>query len=134
MAKQHFAGTISQKVILIYRNTFLIEKHNKVWHLPGGRLHKKETLLDGVVREIKEELNITISNPQFLQPLTFINRHNEQKFALVYYYHLSTLPEITIQQEELDAIKWITLSELETTNMYSEFKQAIKFFFNQQNT
>jgi 8-oxo-dGTP pyrophosphatase MutT (NUDIX family) len=46
---------ISNKKLLL-----AFSKNKKAWYLPGGKTGNDETTPHGLIREIKEELNITI--------------------------------------------------------------------------
>jgi 8-oxo-dGTP pyrophosphatase MutT (NUDIX family) len=50
--------TCRNKVLVIHR----IKKEKEYWVYPGGHLKQNETILEGVIREIKEETNIDITN------------------------------------------------------------------------
>lgn len=52
----------SNKVVLQYRSP---EKNNwSGYAFPGGHIEEGESLVESVIREIKEETGLTISNPQ----------------------------------------------------------------------
>jgi colanic acid biosynthesis protein WcaH len=58
-------------IIVIRNKQFLLGKRkNKPaqgkWWLPGGRLHKNETVIKAAERKVKEETGLRIKNPSFL--------------------------------------------------------------------
>lgn len=61
MKEEHFVGQVPCKAILKYNNKFIIvkEKNQEEWILPGGRLNLGESLEEGLLREIQEELGVT---------------------------------------------------------------------------
>ncbi|MBL7156452.1 MAG: NUDIX hydrolase [Candidatus Pacebacteria bacterium] len=59
MKQEHCLCKISQDIVLKNKkNEVLILKHRKSgkWLLPGGRLNQKEKWIDGLKREVKEEI------------------------------------------------------------------------------
>ena len=53
-------------VILIDEKVVLLKNIRNEWELPGGKLDKGESPTDCVVREIDEELNLVVRNPQII--------------------------------------------------------------------
>ena len=61
MAQLTTAGLIvikDRKLLLAF------SKNKKAWYLPGGKTDMGETTLAALIREIKEELNITLSSKE----------------------------------------------------------------------
>ena len=58
--------------VIEYQNKVLITKRQNtkflsgLWEFPGGKIEKYETAVEAIIREVKEETNLTISNPRFL--------------------------------------------------------------------
>lgn len=59
----HFVGKIAQKAIIVDGEKVLItrDRGDEVFELPGGRMNEGENLEEALVREVKEEIGITIS-------------------------------------------------------------------------
>ena len=67
--------------VVEYQNKILITKRqNKnflpgLWEFPGGKIEKNETATQAIIREVKEETNLTVSNPIFLGNITHKYSH-----------------------------------------------------------
>lgn len=46
-------------------------EESMIWNLPGGKVDKGETPAEAVIREVKEELNISVSSVKHLYDDTF---------------------------------------------------------------
>lgn len=85
------------------------------WSLPGGGLHPKEVPVDGLAREIKEELGIELQQDK-LQELGEAKAH-QHGLSFHYYsfvYQTKVKPEITLQTREISEIWWVGLSSVDS--------------------
>ncbi len=91
----------------------------RVWRVPGGRAENNEKLEDTFIREMEEEIGITVKNPRFLG----YGQDNQHHFGkqkdtdrLLMFYHVKIKEEPTIDTSEADEHKWVTLDELKNIN------------------
>ncbi len=75
--------------IIRSNNKLLIVKRCKTdryksctWEFPGGKLEHNEMIIDGLIREIKEEVNIDVSNKK-IELLTYNEEFEKQGDLLV---------------------------------------------------
>ncbi len=61
------------------------EEYNGYWEYPGGKIESGETLEQGLVREIREELNIAITKT-CIAPLTFAVDEEEMNETILFLY------------------------------------------------
>ena len=61
------------------------KEYNGYWEYPGGKIESGETLEQGLVREIGEELNIAITN-NCIAPLTFAVDEEEMNETILFLY------------------------------------------------
>ncbi len=104
----------------------------KLWGIPGGKLDKKELPIQGLIREIKEEINITISSKDFLL-LGTARSHtvSDGEYGLYLFYAL--MPEnkaVKINNEEHSDFSWVTLEEFETYDLLTAQGEAYHFVEN----
>ena len=102
----------------------------KKWRVPGGKVDGNETLIETVVREMIEETNLDIKNPIFVgygQDDDY-NHHNEKNIPrLIMFFHTTNNQKITMDPEEAEEYKWVTIDELKTMDV----EGALSDFFSQ---
>jgi 8-oxo-dGTP diphosphatase len=96
------------------QDTFLIARRNVsseniTWSFPGGAIENNETEEDAVIREIFEEINITVDVikkfGQRIHPIT----NKEMSYLLCVYKS----GEVIIKDcDELSEVKWVNAKEL----------------------
>ncbi len=79
------------------------------WEFPGGKVKEKETEIDCIVREIKEELGIIIQPIKRLQPVTHKYGH---EITLVPFISEYIGGEIVLTEHK--AFRWLAKEELLT--------------------
>jgi mutator protein MutT len=79
-----------------------------LWEFPGGKVEPGETISDCILREIREELGITIAVGE---PLITIE-HGYPTFTVVLHVHHCQHVEGEPQTIECDEIRYVTVDEL----------------------
>lgn len=85
------------------------------WAFPGGTLEERETLEQGIVREIKEEINLDIQ-PQYLNLVhVLLHYNNPASLNLLGYYFFASQWSGQLNNNEPDkhsAVEWFHIDEL----------------------
>lgn len=94
------------------RYLFLLRnKHRQqgFWGIPGGKLEAGETVIQGLVREIQEEIGVDYSKKKFI-PLETFTADNEK---FVYYTFLVTVDHefVPILNEEHRGYCWVEMKD-----------------------
>ncbi|PSS20832.1 Nudix hydrolase [Actinidia chinensis var. chinensis] len=91
-----------------------------IWKLPTGYINKSEDIFSGAVREVKEETGV---DTMFLEMVAFRHAHLVafEKSDLLFVCMLKPLSsEITIDEKEIQAAKWMPVNELLGQPFYTE--------------
>jgi 8-oxo-dGTP diphosphatase len=109
-------------VILNSKNEFLMVQfgkfHNFGWHFPGGRLEENEDSIVGLIREIKEETNLDVTN---IRPVFTKVFHPEDPKYGVFFLAKAVEPyEIKITSEHND-FKWYKKCDLDKIDFWQPF-------------
>ena len=116
-------------VIIKNKGKILLEKRLKkpyknFWSLPGGHVEKKETPLETIKRETKEEIGIKI-NPKYLtsmeERIPSINWKAE-----LYLFKTSTIQEPNPDKFEVSQVRWFSKKEIDNLKIGFKHKEIIK--------
>ncbi|XP_052199926.1 nudix hydrolase 8-like [Diospyros lotus] len=91
-----------------------------VWKLPTGYINKSEDIFSGAVREVKEETGVDTT---FLEMVAFRHAHLVafEKSDLMFVCLLKPLSfDITIDEKEIQAAKWMPVDEVLEQPFYRE--------------
>lgn len=94
----------------------------KGYTLPGGHIENGESIVDAVVREMKEETGLTILNPKLCGVKQF---PIEDGRYIVFLFSASEYEGKLISSEEGD-MHWINKEELSNVNLVSDFDELLR--------
>jgi 8-oxo-dGTP diphosphatase len=86
-----------------------------LWEFPGGKVEAGERPEDTLIRELKEELNITVREP-CLAPLTFAS-HAYPDFHLLMPLYVCRRWEGTVSAQEGQKLAWVKPNRLRDYKM-----------------
>lgn len=120
---KHFIGQVAQKALIERDGKILLVQYPESeahgmggkWDLPGGRLHVGETALEGVMREVEEEIGTPVIIEDVLVAGVNVIREDFQLFFVIYRAHLADanatlVPEIG----EIGSVEWFDAAEVST--------------------
>lgn len=135
--EEHFIGKVTLKALITQNGKVLITRDARdldIWELPGGRLNVGELPIDGLKREIKEELSVEIIplNVIFIEPFKQSST-GEPTLLIVYESNLENNAEFVFGDDgETAEIKWISASELKHQKIYDVCLHALQDFFHKK--
>ena len=80
------------------------------WEFPGGKIEPGETAEHAIVREIQEELNVTIVPEKLITTVEC----DYPKFHLTMHCFLASIDHGHVALLEHEAMKWLTKEELDS--------------------
>jgi 8-oxo-dGTP diphosphatase len=119
---KHFAGNVAQKAIIEKDGKILVCRGvgDTVWEFPGGRLHNDETPVEGITREIKEELGLDIKNVEpFRVERNYHFRTKSYQVFIVYTCTCDT-SNLVVDSNEIEEVRWVSKEELKNLAMFDD--------------
>lgn len=109
---------VTQKAILIREDGALLALRRSAscprrpltWDLPGGEVEFGEDLVAGIVREVREETGIVISEPILFDAIGSVTSEKEYWTSLGYFAHVPQASEVQLSFEH-DKHEWISRKE-----------------------
>ena len=98
----------NDKILCVQRNTNKYDYISLKYEFPGGKIESGETLIEALIREIKEELKIEI---EIVRDFLTVN-HEYPDFKLIMHSFLCTTNDTHLTLTEHVAFKWLTKDKL----------------------
>ncbi len=105
----------NNQYLMLYRNKKKIDVNKGKWIGVGGHFEKNESPDDCLLREVKEETNLTLLNYTLRGLITFIYNNDEEE--LIFLYTADEFDGTLIECNEGE-LKWIDKSEILNLNLW----------------
>lgn len=92
---------------------------------PGGHVEEGESLLESVVREMKEETGLTIENPKVCGFKDWIQEDGTRYIVLLYKTHKFTGE---LKSSDEGRVFWIDRAEINSVNLIWNMKELLEIF------
>jgi mutator protein MutT len=101
----------------------LARNEREEWELPGGRLEAGEEPEEAVVREVREELGLTVRARELVDAWTY-TPDGTTVVIVVYACELLGAPELTRSDEHSD-VRWIAAEDVGGLPLPDGYKRSI---------
>ena len=131
MKSEHFVADIPVKA-LIARDGKVLAVKDEIdrWGLPGGRLHKEEMPVDGLRREVMEELNLDVIPGEIIHAVPFVSQKGVPHFAVIFACTLvSSFDDHKLQPDEIHEVAWLGPNDFEDLFMWDWCKETLRKYF-----
>ncbi|WEV44450.1 8-oxo-dGTP diphosphatase [Lactobacillus sp. ESL0684] len=96
---------------------------------PGGHVETHESFYESVIREVKEETNLTITNPQLTGIKQFYDK-NDHRYIVFFYTATEFCGDLKASDE--GELTWMTKQELQSQQLAYNFDRDLNVYFNNQ--
>lgn len=121
-------------VILNSKNEILItkrapfKKFGLMWELASGSILKGETSLEGIIREVKEEIGIEFTKKEAMYLKEIKGGKLVPNFKDIWVFRKDiNIEDLKFQEEEVIGAKWVDIDEFLKKKEHGEFTPVIDF-------
>jgi len=114
-----------RQILLLLRDDIPSISYPNMWDVPGGHVENNETPEECIVREMKEEMNLTLDGFKLFSKVEFDDR-------IEYTFWASANFDVEeIELSEGQKLKWFTIAEAKNTQLAYGFNRIVNSFFKQ---
>ena len=95
------------------------------WEFPGGKVEAGETLAACIVREMLEELGMTVGNPQCL---TVVEHADSDHCVRLHFLRCDAQDPADHDPREHDEVRWVTHAELAQLDLAPADRRFVNWF------
>lgn len=106
--------------VVLTRRTLHLRSHAGEVSFPGGRVEPGESLVEAAYREAKEEIGLDPSSIELIGELDHLTTPVSRSFISPYVGALPGRPDTTPNPAEVDAVLYVSLTELTNPEIYRE--------------
>ncbi|WP_272523000.1 (deoxy)nucleoside triphosphate pyrophosphohydrolase [Providencia sp. PROV202] len=110
------------KFLAVQRGFSKLDYISHKWEFPGGKVEAGETLAAAIIRELNEELKITVTDPKFLLTI----EHNYPDFDITMHCFVIELPNRAVELTEHINSLWLSKEKLRTVDWASADIPAVE--------
>ena len=114
-----------RKILLFLRDDIPNIPYPGLWDVPGGHVEKNESPEQCIVREMKEEMNLTLDEFNLFSKIEFKDRIEYTFWARANF----NVDEIVLLEGQ--KLKWFTRDEVKRTQLAYGFNEIVEKFFGQ---
>lgn len=124
--------TLTNMCMITDNNKILVlNRNDPYWPgltFPGGHVEAHESFFDSVVREVKEETNLVITNPKLSGIKQFYDE-NDHRYIVFFYTATDFSGKVKASRE--GKLTWMTKEELLNEKLAYNFDRDLLVYFNQ---
>lgn len=130
MYEQHFIADIPLKALIKKDGNILFVEEMEGrpgLALPGGRLHEGEQPIEGLRREIREEIGVEINVGRLVDCEVFKSASGANHFITVFEATLKDDAELPAPDgKEIKSFHWLTIEEALEGELLDEYRQILQ--------
>jgi ADP-ribose pyrophosphatase YjhB (NUDIX family) len=134
---QKYLIVLAVAAFIMYKNKLLIVKkslNEKVdsglWTVPGGKIYPKESIINGLKREVKEEVGINIESIRWIGEDIFEN--SDATFHAQHFLCKTNEYDIKLEKSLID-FRWIDNNDVNIFKFPENIKRRIVEIFSSKN-
>lgn len=127
----YLRGSQRTRVAIFSQGSLLVVKPwlgSGKWMLPGGGLHKGEPVIDGALREIHEEVGLTLLAERFTHVQTFAGTKGFNFTAELLTVQLADQPQLRLQRIEIAEARWVSRDQISQLNCGEDVLLACQYW------